>query len=53
MSHDALEETVTYDNTSMWEQHPDGGIVCEEHGRDPVRSHCVLCEIAFELADQQ
>lgn len=37
----------------VWKEHPNGGIVCEFHGHDPNRLHCVLCEIEFEIPEEQ
>lgn len=48
-----FEGEILLGDTEMVRQHPDGGIICKRHGRDPIRSHCAACEIEFELLEER
>lgn len=48
---DAQDTGILLEGIEMWEQYPDGGIICERHGRDPIRPFCAACEIEFELRE--
>jgi hypothetical protein len=47
------ETTIEHPDDSLVASHPDGGIVCEVHGRDPVRDWCVVCEIMYDRREDE